>query len=455
MAPVVVLGALVLLALLLRGKDAAAAPVPLSYAKGLIVPPERERMRPPRPTKPSSGRPVPKPKPVPPRVAEAVRDMAANTATEAQLREASAEARASGFGETAAVMDQTAAAIAEIQAAKDVPPSVLTAIEAATSGTATAAGLRKGAADARKARLLVTAAMLEERAVFVETGRYPSGPGATEQAQIAAAVSDLRGGRASLAQLDAAADAATRQGMPETAAALRDATKRPTLRRGSKGPAVREAQDRLRALAHDPGVTDGDFGKRTETAVRAFQKSRALVADGIIGPRTWAALMASPAPAVAGDFAPSRPWPDVSAEAWARFVRAMAIGDVDTVTETGKLGLFLYDPRRLEDLGLMSSVRESGERKRWTFDDEARWLKPGTQVNAFARDMARMRDRVESEHAGELGKEHAGRAATLSGLLAVAHAGGLKGLASWLQNPDDVTRYPNTTKMFLRANGIF
>jgi peptidoglycan hydrolase-like protein with peptidoglycan-binding domain len=35
---------------------------------------------------------------------------------------------------------------------------------------------------------------------------------------------------------------------------------------------------------------DGEFGGQTEAALRAFQRSRSLVPDGIIGPRTWAVL---------------------------------------------------------------------------------------------------------------------------------------------------------------------
>lgn len=60
--------------------------------------------------------------------------------------------------------------------------------------------------------------------------------------------------------------------------------KRPTLRRGSRGDTVRVLQRLL-------GITvDGDFGPKTEAAVMTFQKKAGLVADGVVGAYTWAAL---------------------------------------------------------------------------------------------------------------------------------------------------------------------
>lgn len=60
-----------------------------------------------------------------------------------------------------------------------------------------------------------------------------------------------------------------------------DAQDRPTLRRGSRGEAVRSLQQKLVIRE------DGIFGPATEACVRAFQRRQGLVADGIVGPRTW------------------------------------------------------------------------------------------------------------------------------------------------------------------------
>lgn len=64
---------------------------------------------------------------------------------------------------------------------------------------------------------------------------------------------------------------------------------RPTLRRGNTGELVKEVQRKVGIVPDAAGT----FGPRTEAAVRAFQREHDLVPDGIVGPRTWAALDAS------------------------------------------------------------------------------------------------------------------------------------------------------------------
>ncbi len=62
-------------------------------------------------------------------------------------------------------------------------------------------------------------------------------------------------------------------------------------RLGDSGPSVKDIQDRLVALGFEISTdNEGDFGEGTATATRAFQESRGLGPDGIVGPETWRAL---------------------------------------------------------------------------------------------------------------------------------------------------------------------
>jgi lysozyme len=69
------------------------------------------------------------------------------------------------------------------------------------------------------------------------------------------------------------------------------------LRLGDRGDSVRTLQSALVRAGHNPGPVDGVFGSRTDEAVRAFQRDRALKVDGVVGPLTWAALGMGTGPA--------------------------------------------------------------------------------------------------------------------------------------------------------------
>lgn len=54
---------------------------------------------------------------------------------------------------------------------------------------------------------------------------------------------------------------------------------------------VRKVQDRLNALGYKPVLAeDGDFGTKTEVAVKWFQKRNHIQDDGIVGKITWGKL---------------------------------------------------------------------------------------------------------------------------------------------------------------------
>jgi len=55
-------------------------------------------------------------------------------------------------------------------------------------------------------------------------------------------------------------------------------------------PTVKEIQTALKNAGFDPGSFDGKMGPRTRQAIKDFQKSKGLVPDGAVGPKTWASL---------------------------------------------------------------------------------------------------------------------------------------------------------------------
>ena len=65
-----------------------------------------------------------------------------------------------------------------------------------------------------------------------------------------------------------------------------------SLKLGSIGLYVRRLQSLLNSRVIPPPnlLEDGDFGMRTDTAVKEFQAKHGLVADGVVGLMTWTAL---------------------------------------------------------------------------------------------------------------------------------------------------------------------
>lgn len=105
---------------------------------------------------------------------------------------------------------------------------------------------------------------------------------------------------------------------------------RPTVRNGSRGPAVTEAQTRLNtvntsrlgsgqsAIDRCPLVVDGIFGSNTRGATISFQRiafpGQPIEWDGVIGPKTWTALIAA-----STAISPTPPTPPVTGAATIEF----------------------------------------------------------------------------------------------------------------------------------------
>ena len=65
------------------------------------------------------------------------------------------------------------------------------------------------------------------------------------------------------------------------------------LKKGSKGEQVKALQRMLYAMGYNIGSNpiDGDFGSKTDAAVRAYQKKYGLAVDGIVGVKTWCKIL--------------------------------------------------------------------------------------------------------------------------------------------------------------------
>jgi hypothetical protein len=100
------------------------------------------------------------------------------------------------------------------------------------------------------------------------------------------------------------------------------------LKRGDKGVLVRNLQEALLAKGYflPKYGADGAFGNETDSAVREFQTISGLTVDGIVGPKTWAALLEN-GPEDIPDDAPSVDNDALKAEARGLLKRLGAILD--------------------------------------------------------------------------------------------------------------------------------
>ena len=73
-----------------------------------------------------------------------------------------------------------------------------------------------------------------------------------------------------------------------------------TVKKGDRGTDVATIQERLKELKYFSGEITGEFGDRTETAVKNFQKRNGLYADGNVGPVTREVLFSDSARSATG-----------------------------------------------------------------------------------------------------------------------------------------------------------
>ena len=96
---------------------------------------------------------------------------------------------------------------------------------------------------------------------------------------------------------------------------------RPKLQYMSMGAAVEELQTKLNNLLPavlPPLKADGIFGDKTLARVKEFQRTRGLMADGIVGAKTWAAIDGLAPPGPQGQATASKPLNDPLRESFAQ-----------------------------------------------------------------------------------------------------------------------------------------
>ncbi len=155
--------------------------------------------------------------------------------------------------------------------------------------------------------------------------------------------------------------------------------------------------------------------------------------------------------------ASSRVLPGVGLVSWEKFVGVMASAPKEYVSPRYRLGTFQMDARRLKDVGAMKTAMKG------IYGDEAgiwmgKWQEGLTekkflgsmplQYAAFCRSMRAAAPKVS----GHVGRIVDGRKCSLSGLLGVCHVAGEGGFVGWV---DGAKRFPATTEVFVRTNGIF
>ena len=79
----------------------------------------------------------------------------------------------------------------------------------------------------------------------------------------------------------------------ETESSAETTTSYPVLRKGNSGAYVKILQTRLNVHGASLDV-DGSFGSLTLAAVKAFQKAKNLLVDGVVGSLTWGELLKDP-----------------------------------------------------------------------------------------------------------------------------------------------------------------
>ena len=158
-------------------------------------------------------------------------------------------------------------------------------------------------------------------------------------------------------------------------------------------------------------------------------------------------------PILLGGPALRSPLPGVPDRAWATFVFVLETQPLSAISDSNGLGCFEMRPRRLGDLGMMTSLRAVRRRSRQVF--EGTFVLPLT-LERFLRDpllqYGALRRSLERHDGEDVAKKALPEGVTRAGALALRHRGGPGALSGWAGGSP---RFPRTEELFLKANGIF
>jgi hypothetical protein len=144
------------------------------------------------------------------------------------------------------------------------------------------------------------------------------------------------------------------------------------------------------------------------------------------------------------------PLPGVPDDAWMLYAHMLA-RQPHTFADDRRVGRYAQRKERLRELGCDPDALVSHPRA------------VELQERALAIDAIDSAKHLEADGslAQYVGKpvkvpgEPAPRMITLSGMLGVAQTAGLEGAIDWLEHDENRTRFPKTTEMFVRCNGVF
>lgn len=169
---------------------------------------------------------------------------------------------------------------------------------------------------------------------------------------------------------------------------------------------------------------------------------------------------AKPAAAPAPAAAPTDDVPPVKLAEFAAILKSNRSPDADS---KGRVGVYAMSVQRLADLGVVQNPHKTGPRGQstWTADwserlPRERFLADETlQGAALGKSLRLYTDEIRDKFGSVIGKKLGNATVTLSGLLAVAHVAGIRGLQTWLGDPKVREKFPGTTGLFSKANGLF